>query len=682
MSDIRFVNRLYKTKITTFSQSFEWNLMTPTEVMNHPLPPELLQDFLQTRAIEEKMLIYLRQGKISKWFSSFGQEAISVAAVHALKKDEYICTMHRNLGVFVAREVQLERLFAQFQGKPEGFTKGRDRSFHFGSKDHHIVGMISHLGAQLGLACGLALREQQMGTGKCVVAFTGDGSTSQGDFHEALNVAAVWSLPVVFIVERNYWGLSTPEEEQFKFKSFVDKGPAYGMEARSFDGNNLAECYSELTNAAAYAREQGKPILLEANTFRIRGHEEASGTKYYPEGMIDTAMSDEPMVKILHEPDRYATDEKSLQLAMEKAKARVDEAFHAALALDGPSYNAAESTSDLFAAVPALPENATGGSREMRLIDAIHDGLKESLALWPELVYMGQDIGPYGGVFKATEGLADLFGSNRVRNTPLCESAIVGASLGWSIAGGKAMMEMQFSDFVTTGFNQIVNNLAKLHWRWGQAVDVVVRMPTGAGVAAGPFHSQSTEAWFTHVPGLKVVYPAFPGEAKGLLMASFNEPNPVLFFEHKAMYRTVREEVKEGPQFIELGKADVVHSGTDLTVITYGMGIHWTLDLIEEGLTGRLDLINLRTLVPLDFDAIRSSVERTGKVIVLQEDVAVGGYAEHIASRIAQECWEALDGPVITVSSDPTPVPFHAALEEGFLAKSKLKEAVDQLLKY
>jgi 2-oxoisovalerate dehydrogenase E1 component len=591
--------------------------------------------------------------------------------------------MHRNLGVFVAREVALKQLFAQFQGKPEGFTKGRDRSFHFGSQEHHIVGMISHLGAQLGLACGLALREQQLGSGKCVVAFTGDGATSQGDFHEALNVAAVWSLPVVFIVERNYWGLSTPEEEQFKFKSFVDKGPAYGMEARSFDGNNLAECYTELTKATDFSRTQSKPILLEANTFRIRGHEEASGTKYYPEGMIDTAMSDEPMAKILREPDHYGMDEKSLKLEMEKAKVRVDEAFHAALALDGPSYDAEESARDLFAEVPALPESASDSSREMRLIDALHDGLKESLALWPELIYMGQDIGPYGGVFKATEGLAERFGSNRVRNTPLCESAIVGTSLGWSIAGGKAMMEMQFSDFVTTGFNQIVNNLAKLHWRWGQAVDVVIRMPTGAGVAAGPFHSQSTEAWFTHVPGLKVVYPAFPAEAKALLMSSFNEPNPVLFFEHKAMYRTVREEVKEGAQFMELGKADVLRSGTDITVVTYGMGVHWTLDLIdEESLTDQLELINLRTLVPLDFNAIRSSVNRTGKVIVLQEDIAVGGYAEHIASRIAEECWEALDGPVITVSSDATPVPFHATLEDGFLAKSKLKEAVQKLLSY
>ena len=517
-----------------------------TEVMNHTTENErLIDDFLRARAIEEKMLIYLRQGKISKWFSSFGQEALSVAATHALASDEYICTMHRNLGVFVAREVPLLRLFAQFQGKPAGFTKGRDRSFHFGSQEHHIIGMISHLGAQLGLACGLALREKMCGTGKCVLAFTGDGATSQGDFHEALNLAAVWDLPVVFVVERNYWGLSTPEEQQFVFKSFLDKGPAYGMEARSFNANDLQEGSRAFSEAAAFARQEQKPILLEARTFRIRGHEEASGTKYYPQGMIDAAMEEEPMALIQNNLSSWGLTQEELDDKMGQFKSEVDEAFHAAVELDGPRYDAQESHNDLYA--PSVDPHWTGeGVQEMRMIDAIHDALGVALEEWPELVYMGQDIGAYGGVFKATEGYTEKFGEDRVRNTPLCESAIVGSALGYAISGGKAMMEMQFSDFVSTGFNQIVNNVAKLHWRWGQAVDVVIRMPTGAGVAAGPFHSQSTEAWFTHTPGLKVVYPAFPSEAKALLLASFADPNPVMFFEHKALYRTLKEEVPQG----------------------------------------------------------------------------------------------------------------------------------------
>ena len=643
---------------------------------------ELLNDFLQARAIEEKMLIYLRQGKISKWFSSFGQEALSVAATHALQKDEYICTMHRNLGVFVARGLPLERLFAQFQGKLEGYTKGRDRSFHFGDKEHHIVGMISHLGAQLGLACGLALKEKLSNSGKCVLAFTGDGATSQGDFHEAMNVAAVWKLPVVFVVERNYWGLSTPEHEQFVFDSFTSKGPAYGMEARSFDANDLANASKYFTEAAEFAREQQQPILLEARTFRIRGHEEASGTKYYPEGMIEEAMKSEPMKRIEARLQDWGLEASELAQRMEECKKNVDVAFHKALEGTAPSYDKEELQQDLFAPAQELKVQPLE-TTEMRLIDAIHDGLNESMKLWPELVLMGQDIADYGGVFKATDGMVETYGKERVRNTPLCESAIVGSALGYAIAGGKAMMEMQFSDFVTTGFNQIVNNLAKMHWRWGQSVDVVIRMPTGAGVAAGPYHSQSTEAWFTHVPGLKVVYPAWPSEAKALLMQSFADPNPVLFFEHKALYRTLKEEVELGASALPLGKAKMECQGEELTIITYGMGVHWALESITNlSLEGRVACMNLRTLVPLDYDAIADQVKKTGKVLILQEDISVGGYGEHISTWIASECFEHLDGPIRLVASDPIPVPFSAELEQGYLASSKLESALKELLEY
>ena len=648
--------------------------------MNDAQDRQFLEHFILTRAIEEKMLIYLRQGKISKWFASYGQEALSVAATHALAKDEFMCTMHRNLGAFVAREIPLKRLFAQFQGKAEGFTKGRDRSFHFGSKEHHIVGMISHLGAQLGVACGLAMREKLQGTGKCVLAFTGDGATSQGDFHEALNVAAVWNLPVVFVVERNYWGLSTPEHQQFIFESFEQKGPGYGIKTMSFNANDLAEAKEHFAQATAYARQEGKPILIEANTFRLRGHEEASGTKYYPDGMIAAQEKKEPMALLRTAPEQWGITEDWIDEALNKAKKTVDEAFHSALELPDVSYNQKESLEDVFAPSQKLLNNPTD-SRELRFIDAIHDALGEAMRHWPELVLMGQDIADYGGVFKATEGYSEEFGEARVRNTPLCESAIVGTALGYAIAGGKAMMEMQFADFVTTGFNQIVNNLAKLHWRWGQHVDVVVRMPTGAGVAAGPYHSQSTEAWFTHVPGLKVVYPAYPAEAKALLLASLNDPNPVMFFEHKALYRTVKEEVPSGITSLDLGKAYIQNEGTDLTIITYGMGVHWAMALAEHH-ESAIEVINLRTLVPLDFEAIRSSISKTSRVVVLQEDVSVGGYAEHIASRIARECFELLDAPVELVSSDATPVPFAAPLEQGFLASARLEEVVNRTLLY
>lgn len=651
--------------------------------MNDHPNQQLLDDFIQARAIEEKMLIYLRQGKISKWFSSFGQEALSVAATHALKPDEYICTMHRNLGVFVARDIPLKRLFAQFQGKLEGFTKGRDRSFHFGSMEHHIVGMISHLGAQLGVACGLALHEKLNETGKCVLAFTGDGATSQGDFHEALNVAAVWNLPVVFVVERNYWGLSTPEHQQFVFDSFLQKGPAYGMEARSFDANDLATAQQAFSEAASFSRQHSKPILLEAKTFRIRGHEEASGTKYYPEGMIDEAMKEEPMAKIMANLEYWKLSEDELAAKLEQAKARVDEAFHTALEGTTPVYNKEESLADLFANAPQWEPNTSDEQKQMRFIDAIHDGLNESMRTWPELVLMGQDIADYGGVFKATEGMLESFGPGRVRNTPLCESAIVGTAMGYAISGGKAMMEMQFSDFVSTGFNQIVNNLAKLHWRWGQNVDVVIRMPTGAGVAAGPYHSQSTEAWFTHVPGLKVVYPAWPNEAKALLMQSIADPNPVMFFEHKALYRTLKEPVQTGAVSMPLGQAKVESEGSELSVITYGMGVHWALEELQrKGLEGRVEVINLRSLAPLDKETIVASVKKTGRALILQEDIAVGGFGEHIAAMVARECFEYLDAPVELVASDATPIPFAAELEQEFLASAKLADALKKLLDY
>lgn len=648
--------------------------------MNDARTRQILEDFILTRAIEEKMLIYLRQGKISKWFASYGQEGLSVAATHALSKDEFMCTMHRNLGAFVSREVPLKRLFAQFQGKADGYTKGRDRSFHFGAMEHHIVGMISHLGAQLGVACGLALREKLQQTGKCVLAFTGDGATSQGDFHEALNVAAVWSLPVVFVVERNYWGLSTPEHQQFIFDSFEQKGPAYGMKTMSFNANDLEEATENFAAAAEYARSEGKPILIEANTFRLRGHEEASGTKYYPEGMIEEMQKKEPMALLRAHLQGWGVTEEWIDQELARAKKHVDEAFHAALELPELKYDKAESLADVYAPSFGL-DDSTSASRELRFIDAIHDALGEAMRKWPELVLMGQDIADYGGVFKATEGYMEEFGEARVRNTPLCESAIVGAAMGYAIGGGKSMMEMQFADFVTTGFNQIVNNLAKLHWRWGQHVDVVVRMPTGAGVAAGPYHSQSTEAWFTHVPGLKVVYPAYPAEAKALLLSSFNDPNPVMFFEHKALYRTVKEEVPTGITCLDLGKSHTQRQGTDLTIVTYGMGVHWAMDLAGRS-DASIEVINLRTLVPLDFESIRNSIAKTNRVVVLQEDIAVGGYGEHIASRIARECFELLDAPVELVSSDPTPIPFAAGLEQGFLASARLEKTVQQILAY
>ena len=644
----------------------------------------LYRHLLRPRMIEEKMLVALRQGRISKWFSSYGQEAVSVGTALAMQPDETILTMHRNLGVFTAREVPLFRLFSQFQGKLTGFTKGRDRSFHFGSKEHHIVGMISHLGPQLGVADGIALSHKLKKEKKATLVYTGDGGASEGDFHEALNVASVWGLPVLFVVENNQWGLSTPSREQFNFDSFLVKGPAYGMEAHSIDGNNILDVYRKAKELTESMRENPRPVLLECKTFRVRGHEEASGTKYYPEGLIDAWSERDPVDAFgaFLEKKKWLSAEERETWKQEEKEA-IQQALEDALREPEPLWDEAAERADLFAPSPAAQAPAPNStSKEMRLIDAISDGMRESMRRHPELVLMGQDIGAYGGVFKVTDGFVDEFGAERVRNTPLCEAAILGAGLGLSVRGMKAMVEMQFSDFVTEGFTQIVNNLAKIHWRWGQQADVVVRMPTGAGVAAGPFHSQSTEAWFAHTPGLKVVYPAFPADAKGLLCAAFDDPNPVLFFEHKALYRSLSQSVPEGYYSLPLGEAAVLREGLQATVITYGMGVHWALEVANKRPEWDLEIIDLRTIQPLDWKTLEKSAQKTGRVLVLQEDVLFGGVASDIAAHINEHCFELLDAPVVRVASADTPIPFAASLEKGFLASSKFENSLEKLIDF
>jgi 2-oxoisovalerate dehydrogenase E1 component len=636
---------------------------------------------VKPRMIEEKMLILLRQGKISKWFSGWGQEAISVGTTLGMEKNEFMFPMHRNLGVFTAREIPLNRLFAQFQGKMSGFTKGRDRSFHFGSKEHKVVGMISHLGPQLALADGVALASNLRNENKATIVYTGDGGASEGDFHEALNVASVWGLPVIFVVENNAWGLSTPSVEQFKCKQFIDKGIGYGMDAFQVDGNNILEVVSTVRKIAASIRKKPRPFLLECMTFRMRGHEESSGTKYYPEGIQDKWAKKCPVAnyELFLKEEGILTDS-DITAVREEIKQEIQAGLDLAFAEDKIVPNTQAEYDDLFAPFETkntLSPNAV--KTEKRFIDAISDGLRQSLHKYPELVIMGQDIAEYGGAFKITEGFVEEFGRDRIRNTPICESAIVGAGLGMSIAGMKSIVEMQFADFVTCGFNQIVNNLAKSHWRWGQNADVVVRMPTGAGSAAGPFHSQSNEAWFFHTPGLKIVYPAFPEDAKGLLTAAIEDPNPVLYFEHKNLYRSIKGDVADEYFTFEIGKARTVRSGENISVITYGMGVHWALEVAEAHPELDFDIIDLRSLAPLDTEAIYTSVCKTGKVIVLHEDCMTGGIGGELVALINENCFRNLDAPVKRIASLDTPIPFAADLEHNFLPKKRFLEAALEL---
>ena len=637
-----------------------------------------------SRQIEEKMLNLLRQGRISKWFSGIGQEAISIGITKALKKNDFIFPLHRNLGIFTSRQVPLNRLISQWQGKDTGFTKGRDRSFHFGSMPHHIIGMISHLGPQLSLAAGAALASKLAGSGKVAVAISGEGGTSEGEFHEALNVASVWQLPVIFVVENNGYGLSTPQSEQYRCEQIADRGLGYGIKSFVLDGNNVLEVQRFFSKWTKQLRKKPEPLLVECMTFRMRGHEEASGTKYVPKSLMKTWALRDPVrnfeefllrKKVINRDQKAAISD-TLQGQIELA---VDEAF----AAESPVSSKANELQDVFQEAPtSIPANAISrGQRKLRFIDAISEALDIAMEQDDKLILMGQDIGVYGGVFKVTEGLMEKYGSERVRNTPLCESAVIGIGLGLTFEGYSAMVEMQFADFVTCGFNQIVNNLAKIHYRWGHAANMVIRMPTGAEVGAGPFHSQSTEGWFVHTPGLKIVYPSNPYDAKGLLLASFQDPNPVLFFEHKKLYRSLTEPVPDQAYTVPIGKANLVQEGTSHSIITYGLGVHWATQALAE-LSLEADILDLRSLAPLDYDAIAETVIKTGRVIILHEANKIGGPGAEIAAYISEHLFEYLDAPVIRCASLDTPVPFAANLEEQFLPKSRLKEALNRLLEY
>ena len=651
-------------------------------------------ELVKPRLIEEKMLNLLRQGRISKWFSGIGQEAIAVGAACALQPDELIFTMHRNLGVFTARQMPLDRLFCQWQGKRLGYTKARDRSFHFGALEHGIVGMISHLGPQLSLAAGVALAHKLRRESKVSLAFTGEGATSQGEFHEALNVASVWKLPVIFVIENNGYGLSTTKNEQYACQDLVDRAVGYGMRSAKIDGNNILEVYATISQVAAELRERPEPFLLECMTFRMRGHEEASGTKYVPKELMDEWATKDP----LDNYERWLLSEGILDTTTvenfrKTYKKTIQDAVEVMFNEPDPVANTEDELGDVYAPESGM-QNAESGMaadsalripdsvfQEVRFIDALTDGLRTAMQRHPELVLMGQDIAGYGGVFKITQGFVEEFGKARVRNTPLCESAIVGIALGLSLKGIKSMVEMQFADFVTCGFNQIVNNLAKQYWRWGHPADVVIRMPTGGGSGAGPFHSQSNEAWFTHVPGLKVVYPSTPADAKGLLLAAFEDPNPVLFFEHKSLYRSENGPVPEGFYTVEIGKARQVREGRDLSILTYGLGVRWAGQAVTElGLDA--DIVDLRSLVPLDYEAITNSVKKTNRVLILHEDTLFGGIGGEIAAWISEHLFEHLDAPVLRAASLDTPVPFAIPLEQNFFPLERMKEQLRKLMAY
>jgi 2-oxoisovalerate dehydrogenase E1 component len=663
------------------------------------IPPSLdvqalYRAMLVPRVIEEKMLRLIRQGRISKWFSGYGQEAVAVGTTWALREDDYVLPMHRNLGVWTTRGVEMRPLFCQLMGKEGGFTKGRDRTFHFGLPEKHIIGMISHMAAMMPVACGLGQAFRYRDEDRVAVTFCGDGGSREGDFHEALNLAAVWDLPVVFLVENNGYGLSTPTTEALGTTNIAEAARGYGMPGEAVNGNDVLEVIDKVQAAAGYARENG-PVLLEMKTFRVRGHEEASGTAYVPDDLIEKWEDRDPVDRLT----RFALANGAMkQDDIQQMRAELEEEVNeiAEWALDQPEVESTPDAerSDLFApfqdqsplAFDLTPvANPAEDATEKRFIDAIQDGLRQAMEADDTVLIMGQDVAEYGGVFKVTEGFLESFGTERVRNTPIIESGAIGASLGLAVEGLNPVVEMQYADFITCGFNQTVNNLATTHYRWDQPVGVTIRAPIGGGIGAGPFHSQSMEAWFAHAPGLKVVMPSTPGDAKGLLLSSMADPNPVLFFEHKKLYRSIREDVPDAPYRIPLGIARVARSGSDATIVSWGAGVHWALEAAEARAEDGVDLevIDLRTLVPWDRDSVLQSLAKTNRLLVLHEATRRGGFGAEVAAEITEEGFTHLDAPPIRVGADDLPVPFARNLERDiFSAQAKLDGALDRLLSF
>jgi 2-oxoisovalerate dehydrogenase E1 component len=640
---------------------------------------------LLPRVIEEKKLRLIRQGRLSKWFSGFGQEAIAVGVTWALEDDDYVLPMHRNLGVWTTRGVDLERLFCQLMGREGGFTKGRDRTFHFGLPEKNIVGMISHLAAMLPVASGLALAAKLRGQRRVAAAFVGEGATREGDFHEALNLASVWKLPVLFVVENNGYGLSTPTSDVIAVDDIAEAGSGYGMASVVVDGNNVLAVMEAVRNARKRALKGDGPTLLEMKTFRMRGHEEASGTKYVPKELQEKWATLDPIERFLP----IAVEKlgaKRCQSIREELISQIDELAEWALTQPEVTSSAEKEHADLFAVSAAVETNgATGQSSEKRFIDAISDGLRSWMRDEPESVVMGQDIAEYGGVFKVTEGFLEEFGADRVRNTPIIESAAVGAAMGLALADMKAILEIQYADFISCGFNQIVNNLATTFYRWGAPVGVTIRAPFGGGIGAGPFHSQSMEAWFCHVPGLKVVIPSTPADAKGLLLSSLDDPNPVLFFEHKKLYRSIRGSVPDAPVRVPIGKARCAREGTDITIVSWGVGVHWALEAAEEWSTRgvEIEVIDLRTLVPWDREAVLASVRKTSRMIILHEASRTGGFGGEIAAEVTEMAFEHLDAPPMRIGGADLPIAFSKAIEEEvYSARARLDTAIAEGVAY
>ena len=739
------------------------------------------------REFDSRFEAMLLTGRVAKWYSAIGNEAITVPAGLALEPGDVLCSLHRDVGAILSfyldparafpglgfeggvaadvtggsgragsawsgggadprpdprpdPETLFERLARQVLGRTGGFSEGIERSYHYGYFDAAAglrhVGMISHLGSMIPVAAGCAFALKKHGSDRVAINFIGEGGTSTGDFHEGLNLAAVWKLPLVLVIENNRYAFSTPSRFQYACIQLSDRGPGYGIASETVDGNDADTMAKAIARAVARARAGHGPTLLEAMVGRLRGHAEGDGSmKVVPEAELELYRAQDPVPTYGDRLEREGTLDAATRARIDaRAKELVERAIDRALDAPPPPPETAfrpvfatergasllvrrddenddtaasmrkpfdhlESTQEVPLLVEAEEEGPTamaafiGGSGgatgaatagEVTYLDAIHEALREEMERDEMVVLLGQDIGAFQGAFRVTRGLHALW-PDRVLDTPISESGTLGLAAGAALLGYVPVVEMQFADFVSCGFNQIVNVLAKLFYRFERPCPVVIRLPAGGGVGAGAFHSQNPEGWFAHVAGLKVVCPATAADAKGLMKAAIRDPNPVIFCENKFLYRRVKETLPEGDLVGEIGKARVARAGDRLTLVGYGASTWTALEAAEalaaEGVEA--EVIDLRTLVPFDEEMVLASVRKTGRCLVVHEAQATGGFGGEIAAVVAEKAFPWLDAPIARVAYPDRPSPYARNLEQALLPdQEKTLAAARRLLSY
>ena len=688
-----------------------------------------------TRVLDSRFESLLLTGRVTKWYSEVGNEATTVPAGLALEAGDALCTLHRDLGAILAvyldpartfpglgpgrlwnepdgrrpdPEEILHRLASQLLGRDQGFSRGVERSFHYGYLDPEAgilhPGMISHLGAMIPVAAGCAFAFRQAGSDRVALNFIGDGGTSTGDFHEGLNIAAVWRLPLVLVIENNRYAFSTPTSLQYASERLSDRAAGYGMAGETVDGNDPDAMAEAMARAVERARAGEGPTLIEAMLGRMRGHSEGDDSlKVVPEDELERYLSEDPVPAYPRRLEEEGVLDAETRSAVEaRSKELVERVLDRALAGPPPRPETARrpvfapatatAAASVQAAAPASEARGEAAGESLlppaegpvTYVEAIHRGLAEEMERDEAVVLLGQDIGVFEGAFRVTRGLHEHW-PERVLDTPIAESGTLGIAIGASLLGLRPVVEMQFADFVTCGFNQLVNVAAKLYYRWQVPCPLVVRLPSGGGVGAGPFHSQNPEGWFAHVPGLKVICPAGAADARALLKAAIRDPNPVLFFENKYLYRRIKEELPAGDDVARLGEARVMRPGGDLTLVAYGATTWIALEAAEalaaDGVEA--EVIDLRTLVPFDEETVLASVRKTGRALIVHEDELTGGFGAEVAARIASEAFSWLDAPVRRLAYPDRPSPYAKVLERELLPDwEKVLAAARELLAY